>query len=179
MKTTSKLLTLALAASGLALAPAAFARDGGASHGGGQWSAAHSGHQGGHWSGGTRTVNVHGGGHVYRGGPWYGHRGGYYGSRWYGPSWGFTFGVPVFWGPYWGTWYDYPRETVVYREVVAEPGTLESIRELPDGTAEQAGTIAPPPAANPLSVNYCASAKAYFPTVRSCPEGWAVTPPTR
>jgi hypothetical protein len=143
----------------------------------------HGTHGGRHWSGGG-----HWNGHR---GHWGGYRGGYY-RGWYGPSLAFAFGVPIFWGPSWG-WYDYPRETVAYREVLPEagymPGYMESMRELTPEERRAAEANQPqrqeqqeqrpPEAKNPLGMSYCASAKAYYPAVRTCPEGWSFSSPTR
>ena len=172
MKATPRLLATALAAVGLMTAAGAQA----AGHSGGHASAsmAHGG-----WHGGSRWAAVHGG---YRGG-WSGYRGGYWGGYrgWGGPRFSFAFGVPVFWGwdPYWyGGGYYYPRETVVYRDVITEPQLLESAPDMPSSQGE--ALMAPPPAAvNPLGMHYCVSARAYYPDVKVCPEGWAVKPPTQ
>lgn len=121
-----------------------------------------------HWSGGTR----HWGG----GGHWSGHR-----NYWHGSRIGFYFGVPVLWGAaYWGWpyYYDsyyYPRTTVIYRDIERHPASY------PDGEMGPATTEVPPsagaPAQGPLYMNYCESAKAYYPKVTSCPEGWKFVRP--
>ena len=126
-----------------------------------------SGHRGGNHGG------RHWGGHRWHGGHW-GYR------SWY-PSWGFHFGIPVFWSAwYWGGpyWHDYyPGGTIVYREV--ERGAT-----FPEGEIGPAATTEVPrgeklPAQGPLYMNYCESAKAYFPKVTTCPEGWKLATPTR
>lgn len=113
--------------------------------------------------------------HGWRGGGdrhWGGHRG-----HWFGPRLGFYIGAPIALGSHWGSpfWYDEPR--VVYREVVREPEYLEGDPE-PAATAELAqGEGAP--SQGPLYMNYCASAKAYFPKVTRCPEGWKFITPVQ
>ena len=186
MKATAKLLVAAVAAGGTLLAAQAEAQDrnpvgrsargapaavqrsadapsnnaGTVDHGGRGW------HRGdGHWHGHGR---------------WGGHRYGYWGGyRHWSPHWSFYFGVPVLWGSwYWGApyWYDYPGHTVVYREVERDPS-------FPEGRMGPATTEVPRsgpgmPSQGPLYMNYCESAKAYFPKVTSCPEGWKLATPT-
>ena len=163
MKATGKLLVAALAAAGLGITALDARADRGHSGGATHFSGSH----GGHWSGGYR------GGYV---GPrWYG---GGYRSRWYGPRVGFFFGVPVVLGlGYWGSpyYWDYPRETVVYREVIREPAEGE-VRDAPSGSPEPRSE--PAPSSGPLYMNYCESAKAFYPKVRNCPEGWKFITPT-
>lgn len=117
--------------------------------------------------------------HGWRGGGdrhWGGHRGHGHRSHWWGPSVGLYFGAPLLFGSYyWGSpyWYDEPR--VIYREVIREP---EYIEREPEPAAEApAGEGAP--SQGPLYMNYCASAKAYFPKVTSCPEGWKFITPVQ
>jgi hypothetical protein len=155
MKLTIPLLAGALAAGGLAIPVDSEARRG-------DRSGAHasSGHRG------------HGGGH-----PWRGHRGhGHWGG---GASWGIYFGAPLVLGAGWGWPYyadfGYPRETIIYREREVHPREFdeagpEATTEVPRG----AGT----PSQGPLYMNYCESARAYFPRVTSCPEGWKLATPT-
>ena len=173
MKATAKLLVAALAAAGMVSmgAEAAERRGGGIGHG-----ASHGGGHRGHWNGGHRhwAGHRHWGGHRHWSGGW-GYR-----SHWYGPRLGFYFGVPVaiglgYWGsPYW----DYPRETVVYREVIRDSDEeTESPREAPE-PEPAARTEQPAPASGPLYMNYCDSAKAYYPKVTRCPEGWKFVTPT-
>ena len=183
MKATGKVLATALAAAGLMTAGAAWAAEGRGGHGGGH-GANGGGNHSGHWQRGNhggnwhRGAGVHGG-HWRGGGHWGGHWGGYRHWGW-GPSVSFAFGVPLAFGPWWDPWY-YPRETVVYREVLREPEIVETFRDGPaPGEAEAPPpALVPPTGGSPLSMSYCASARAYFPQVRSCPEGWAATPPTR
>lgn len=169
MKATAKLLVTALAAGGMLLGlqaqaqnnpvsrgghPAGFARSGGVDHGG------RSGSHGGSWSG--RWAGS-------------GHWGGY---RTWAPRWSLYFGVPVLWGSwYWGApyWYDYyPGSTIIYREVEREASYPEhrvgpATTEVPRGEGL--------PSQGPLYMNYCESAKAYFPKVTTCPEGWKLATP--
>jgi hypothetical protein len=179
MKATGKLLVAAL---GVAAAAASievsaqdrsprsgasgFQRGAGTTH----WNGSHRGVQSGgrHWGGGPR-----GGG--YRGG-------GYRHSHW-GPSLGFYIGAPVLWGSYyWGSpyYYDYwyPRGTVVYRDVERYP------QSYPEGAMWPAESTEVPrgegaPTQGPLYMNYCESAKAYFPKVTKCPEGWRLATPAQ
>jgi hypothetical protein len=167
MKAIKSLLVAAFAAAGLAATADAQA-DRGAGHiggGSGHWSGG-----GGHWSGG--------GGHWSGGGHWGGRS---WGGRWYGPRVGLYLGAPLLWSPwYWGYPYDYyyPR-TVIYPEIERYPATYP---DYPEGYMEPAPTteIAPPrgaaPAQAPTYMNYCESAKAYFPKVTTCPEGWKFLP---
>ncbi len=180
MKSTKTLLVAALAAGSLVMAADASADRGGGhwsggSHGGSHWSGGHSGHwsggHSGHWAGGHS--GHWSGGHYghWSGGHWRG-RGGYW-----GPSWGFYLGVPLFWPSYyWGTpyYYDdywYPRETILYSDVAPAPyeEVAPPTTQVPSGTAV--------PSRGPLYMNYCESARAYFPKVTSCPEGWKFIAP--
>jgi hypothetical protein len=110
------------------------------------------------------------------GGHWSGHRG-HWGGHWYGPRLGLYIGAPLLFGSYyWGYpwYYDEPR--VIYREVIREPEVIETdpepaSTELPRGEGS--------PSQGPLYMNYCASAKAYFPKVTRCPEGWKFITPTQ
>ena len=181
MKATTRLLLAALAAGGMLTALQVEAQSGnpasrgskpsampggaqvtgnpaGVDHGGRGWS------RGGTWSGGGRWTG-------------HGHWGG--GYRHWAPAWSYYFGIPVLWGGwYWGApyWYDhYPRSTVIYREVEREASYPEhqigpATTEVPRGDGM--------PARGPLYMNYCESAKAYFPKVTTCPEGWKLATPT-
>lgn len=158
MKSTGKLaLAAVLAATGMMVAVDANAQRGGRGHG------AH-GQRHGHYGQGHR----HGGHSHWRGG---GH-------------WGFYFGAPlVFGAASWGWPYYYddfyrPRGAIIYRDREPYPqsfpegeiGPVEPSTEIPRGE----GT----PSQGPLYMNYCESAKAYFPKVTSCPEGWKLATPT-
>jgi hypothetical protein len=170
MKATGNLLLAALAAAGLTGVAADARADrgqgggmrSGASHGGGHWRGGHLGYAGygRHWGGG------------------WGYR-----SRWYGPRVGFYFGVPVVLGlGYWGSpFWDYPRETVVYREVIRDREVFRDSEDgdgLRDAPAPEPRSSAPAPSSGPLYMNYCESAREYYPKVRSCPEGWKFITPT-
>lgn len=170
MKPIRTVLVAALAAGGLVMAVDASAQHHSGGHsGGGHWS---GGHSGGHWSGGSHWSGGHWGG---------GHWGGW------GPRWSFYFGVPLAWGPYyWGTpyyWgapyyyydYGYPYEYSYPDEAYpdAAPAPSEQLPPTTQVPSAQPGA----PARGPLYMNYCASAKAYFPKVTQCPEGWKFIAP--
>ncbi|HEX5633679.1 MAG TPA: hypothetical protein VFX50_10630, partial [Gemmatimonadales bacterium] len=130
------------------------------------------------------------GGHAYGGARhdghrnWSGHRGHWHGRGYWGAGWGLYFGLPLVYGAAWG-WpyyygygydYAYPRETVIYREVEREP------LPYPEGVLQPMPSteVAPGPGAptrGPLYMNYCESARAYFPKVTKCPEGWRLATP--
>jgi len=169
MKTMKTLIVAAIAVGGLALAADAAADRG--SHGGGghgSWGGSHgswSGSHSGHWAGRG----------VYSGGNWGGRWGGYRGYR--GPGWGFYFGVPVFASSYyWDApyYYDYyPRDTVIYQDT-PPPATIYGDEQAPTTTEVPPGANLP--SQGPAYMNYCASAKAYFPKVTKCAEGWQFLP---
>ena len=116
----------------------------------------------GHWTGG-RAVS---GGHHWSGG------------HFYGPRLGLYVGAPFLFAPwYYGYPYDYyyPRSTVIYRDVEPYP------EPYPEGYMSPPSTEVAPPAVGapqqaPAYRNYCESAKAYFPKVTTCPEGWRFEP---
>ena len=157
MKATTKLLATALAASAILVVTDVQAQAG-AKHGSGA-------HRGGNNHGGHRGGHHHGG-----------HR--WHGRHFWGPTWGWHFGIPLFWGAAWGwpyyhDYYDYPRDRVIYREVEAFPeGTI-----LP-GPSTHVPRGEGAPTRGPLYMNYCESAKAYFPKVTTCPEGWRLATPS-
>ena len=135
----------------------------GAVRGGGNWSGSH-----GNWSG--RGAWSHGG---YRGGHYYG-----YWRPWYGfyAAAPFLFGASYYyssWDPYWGYWGPryygyaaYPRSYPAYEMEGGRPG--ENL-----GPPSEASPSAPgAPQQAPLYMNYCPAAKAYYPKVTACPEGW-------
>ncbi len=114
----------------------------------------------------------HGGGN-WNGGHW---RGGGWGGRYWYPRVGFYVGAPLLWSAwYWGWPYDYyyPR-TVVYDRVIERypasypDGVMEPSTQVPRGEGA--------PSQGPAYMNYCDSAKAYYPKVTSCPEGWKFIP---
>ncbi len=157
MNSTGKLLaTAALAAAGMLVAADAEAQ---------------RGQRGGHGAHGHRHHGGHWGGHRHRG-----H------SHWRGGGWGLYFGAPLVLGTAWGwphSYYDdyyYPGARV-YREPEPYP------QSFPEGEIGPAPSTEIPrgegaPAQGPLYMNYCESAKAYFPKVTSCPEGWRFVTPT-
>lgn len=180
MKATAKLLAAVLAVGGTMVAidaaaqnPAARgSRGASAMPRGGHAGIDHGGSRGGRWNGGG---HYWGGGGRYRGGARY--WGGGHGRYW-APRYSFYFGVPVLWGSYWGApyFYDsYPGSTVIYREAEREV--------YPEGSFSGPTTSVPQsdgaPTQGPLYMNYCDSAKAYFPKIASCPEGWKLTTPTQ
>jgi hypothetical protein len=163
MKPMRTVLCAAIAAAGMAVTAQADASRGGGTH----VSAGTS-----HW-GGTRGAAWTGGGGHWSGGHWGGYR------SWYGPRVGFYFGLPIaysaaYWGwPYYYGDYYYPRSTVVERIVERYPASY------PDGVmgpADETTEVSPDPRGAPTQgpsyMNYCDSAKAYYPKVTACPEGW-------
>jgi hypothetical protein len=170
MKPIKSVLVAALAATCLAVtagAQAAHGGGGGGSHGGGHYGGGgHSG--GGHYGGGH-----YGGGH-------YG--GGHYGGFW-GSGVGLYFGAPLLFSPwYWGYPYDYYPYDYYYPRAGIVGGYVEPYpASYPDGVMQPAPTTEVPrtegaPSQAPAYMNYCESAKAYFPKVTSCPEGWKFLP---
>ncbi len=136
------------------------------------------GHASGNHGWGGRGAPHHGGRH------WGGHR--HHHRHHWRPWWGFYAAAPfVFgsafyyssWDPYWGYWgprhygYSYyPRYEEEY--VVARPGEQDL------GPPSEINPSAPgAPTQGPLYMNYCPSAKAYYPKVGSCPEGWELRRP--
>lgn len=111
----------------------------------------------------TGGVNLQFGG-GYRGGYW--HHPGWYGPRvgwsvgwgWRGDDWDDWDGYPG-WGWYAPPAYAYAPPVIVERQVAPLPPA-------PPGPAPQA------------SWYYCDSAKAYYPYVSTCPEGWRAVPTT-
>ena len=134
---------------------------------------------GAHAAGGTHSgVRVHTGVTHWSGGHWSGGhwRGGGWGGRYWYPRVGFYIGAPLLWSAwYWGYPYDYyyPR-TIVYDRVIERAplsypeGVMEPSAEAPRSQGA--------PAQAPYYRNYCDSAKAYYPKVGSCPEGWRFIP---
>jgi len=120
------------------------------SHGGG---GGHSG--GGAHSGSTGGGAWHGGG----GGGWHGGGPGWWGvGLGLGLGWdALYFGYPYYGYPYPGYYYPYGSSTVIV-------GPTDPLAQTPQN---------PPPVANWY---YCESAKAYYPYVRQCPEGWHLVP---
>jgi hypothetical protein len=89
-----------------------------------------------------------------------------------GYSWGrghWHGGVFIGVGPYWGPGWWYPPPYYYY-----PPPAV--IVEQPPVYVEQQPAPPPAPAAPPAYWYYCPSAKAYYPTAPSCPEGWVKVP---
>jgi hypothetical protein len=150
MKAIKSLLVAALAAAGMV----ATANVQAASHAGGF-------HGGGHFSGG------HFGGHRF----------------FSGPRVGVFIGAPLLFGPwYWGYPYDYYYPYYYPRTVYMDGAPEGYAAPYPEGEMQPAPTtqVAPnapgAPAQAPAYMNYCESAKAYFPKVTACPEGWKFLP---
>jgi hypothetical protein len=147
----SMLVAAAIGATGLAMSAGAWAD-----------------HSGGHGHGG----GFHGGG--FHGGGFHG--GGFHGGHFHsGVS--FFFGVPWFWPGYYGYPYYYSGYPYYYGYPYGVPygdggATYEDV---PTTQVPQAGPGAP--SQGPLYMNYCASAKAYYPKVTQCPEGWKFITP--
>lgn len=165
MKAIRALVLSALAAGSLAIAADAGAQ----THHGGFTRGSSTGTH--HWSG--RTAATWSGSH------W---SGGYRGHYYYPRSHvSFFFGVPLLWPgfyygyPYYYDPYYYPR-TVIYRDV--EPYPM-SYPEAEMGPAAEAAPGPGAPSQGPLYMNYCESAKAYYPKVTACPEGWKFVAPAR
>jgi hypothetical protein len=158
-------------------------------HGGG-YRGGHGGHRhGGHGHGGHRH------GYSY---------GGYWGPYW---GWAIgvplAIGAAYAWGhPYYDGYYGAPA--VAYGEpVYADPAYVGRVRPLPgDEGIRYEGESRPPeaqqqpmppqgqpmpqgqpqpqqgaPSNGPLYMNYCESARAYYPKVTTCPEGWRFQQP--
>jgi len=152
----------ALVAAGVAAAPPP----------GGPYRPSHAGHPG----------SPHGGGH-----------GGHGGDAYWGWGLGLAIGVPLALGwyePWWGPGY-YPPSAYgpvyrgyAYRDWCAQDE--DCLRErmaqsLPAPPTTEIVPAAPgadgAPTQRPLHLNYCASARAWFPQVRSCPGGWRLVLP--
>ncbi|MGZ5098829.1 MAG: hypothetical protein ACXWG9_15335 [Usitatibacter sp.] len=132
---------------------------------------------------GSHGGAIHGGGAPHWGGTNWGHGRSWSRGYWSGPRVGLYIGAPLLlgawgWPYYYGYDWDYPRSTVIYREVERypqpygeEPGELLPSTQIPPGEGA--------PTQGPLYMNYCESAKAYFPKVTTCPEGWRLATPAR
>ena len=110
----------------------------------------------------------HGGGHFH------GHRHGH----WFGPRIGLAIGLPFAYGWGYGYYADpwFYGPPVVYREREVFPeGTIEPAPEATTQVPRGEGA----PSQGPLYMNYCESARAYFPKVTRCPEGWKFISPTQ
>jgi hypothetical protein len=169
MKAIQSLVMVALATAGLAAALDAQAqrspRGGGGNH---VWSGSRA--STGHWNGGG---NWRGGGSHWRGG------GGHWRGGW---GWGLAIGVPLLWSPwYWGYPYGYgyyyPRTVVVDQVIERYPASYPEGYMEPAPSTEVVPRGEGAPTQAPTYMNYCESAKAYFPKVTSCPEGWKFISP--
>jgi hypothetical protein len=195
MNPTRKIFLVGLAASMLALGAVAEAapRQGG-SPGGYSGGGARPAHPGGAarpgYSGSARHGHYDGSRHYYGG---HGHA--HYGGSYWG--WGLALGVPWGWGlydPYWygygyspyyygypayGYAYGYPSGYPCgpygecYREQLARSEPTPPTTEVPPPVPGADGA----PTQRPLHLNYCDSAKAWFPQVRTCPGGWRMVRP--
>jgi hypothetical protein len=67
---------------------------------------------------------------------------------------------------------------VVDPAVVDDPGYYypQGVMQAPPPTTEVAPNAQGAPVQGPTYMNYCESAKAYFPKVTTCPEGWKFVP---
>ena len=138
---------------------------------------------GGHGSGfrGGSSTGSHGaysGG--WRGGSSHGYyRGGHFRHGYYFPlGIGVALAAPWYWGSYYypypygyGPAYAYPAP---YNEAPAYGYSIA-----PEEPSADIGPVSEPgaPLQHPLYLNYCASAKAYYPKVKSCAEGWQMARP--
>ena len=90
---------------------------------------------------------------------------------------------PLYWGaayawgyPYYSgyPYYDWGYPNYYYYDA---PPAYNQPAPMPEGT------LVPPsegaPSNGPLYMNYCDSAKAYYPKVTSCPEGWKFISPAQ
>jgi hypothetical protein len=178
MRMIPALLASATFALALLAPPPSEAGRGGSGGGGGGGGARSGGHGGGGGSYGGRGAYYGHGGHYGRG---HGH--GHYGHGYYGgyyPWFGFyaaapfVFGASYYyssWDPYWGYYgprygYAYDQRPYTVYDAAPQPG-----QDL--GPASQADpNAAGAPQQGPLYMNYCPAAKAYYPKVTACPEGW-------
>jgi len=134
------------------------------------------GHGGGHWSGG-HGGSWHGGGH---GGYWHGghSHGGYYGGWWWG--WPVAWSAAYWWGyPYWGygyPYYGYYGYPYSYDYGYPYDGAGYGAPAYQDAPTTEVVPGPGAPQQAPAYMNYCDSAKAYYPKVTSCPEGWKFLP---
>jgi len=97
---------------------------------------------------------------------------------------GFYWGFPLWWGwPYYGyygspyySYYSYPYYGPSYYAPAYGSGMVYPSEQQPPA---ETTTITPGPGAptqEPSYRNYCESAKAYYPKVTACPEGWRFEP---
>jgi hypothetical protein len=108
------------------------------------------------------------------------------------PYWGYPYagGYPYYWGyPYsYGYYYPsysysypypYPYAYDYYNGYPPAAYGPETPHDEDLGPAPQAAPGPASPTQGPLYMNYCESAKAYYPKVAQCPEGWRFIAPTR
>lgn len=95
---------------------------------------------------------------------------------WYDPWWGPAYSLPYAHGPYYRSYspgYPCAQDEDCWRERLSRnepvPPTTEAA---PAAPGEDGG-----PTQRPFHLNYCDSAKAWFPHVRTCPEGWRLVLP--
>jgi hypothetical protein len=95
----------------------------------------------------------------------------------FGPHFGLAIGLPLAWGWGWGPgfygdpWFYGPQVIYREREVIREVEPAPETTQVPRGAGA--------PTQGPMYMNYCESAKAYYPKVTQCPEGWKLTTPTQ
>ena len=145
--------------------------------------------------GGSGYGGSHSGGHYRPGAPGYGH-GGNHGYSY--PYWGWGLGLaisapwalgwydPYWWGPavypsyaYRGVYPAYPYnngcgiDDDCWRALQSQNQPPAPTTEVPPLAAGADGG----PTERPLHLNYCDSARAWFPHVRTCPGGWRLIRP--
>ncbi len=91
------------------------------------------------------------------------------GSPWYGPYPSYAYGPPYR--------YAYPGVACEQDEDCWRARTAPAEPAAPTTVAPVVPNDAGAPTERPLHLNYCDSAKAWFPHVRSCPEGWRLVRP--
>ena len=98
---------------------------------------------------------------------------GWYDPYW-GPSWGHSYYPPYAYGPPYRSYgYACEQDEDCWREHVAPSEPAPPTTEVaPAAPGEEGG-----PTQRPLHLNYCDSAKAWFPHVRTCPGGWRLVRP--
>jgi hypothetical protein len=127
----------------------------------GQRRGGHGGH-GGYHGGGYHGGGYHGG--RYHGGGYHG--GGYHGGGWHGRVY---IGGPWWWGPPF-PYYPYPYYPYSYYPYSYYP-------PYPPVVVDRGPQVYIERPLEPGYWYYCPGAKAYYPTVRECAEGWIRVPP--
>jgi hypothetical protein len=135
-------------------------------------------HSGGHGGGGFHGGGSPGGGGWHGGGGWNG-GGGWHGGGWHG---GVFVGGPWWYGPWWG-WpypyaYGYPY-SYYYPYAYSYDSPYGYYPPAYDGPSVYIQQQLQPRSEERVQGYwyYCASAKAYYPTVPKCPEAWIKVPP--